>query len=283
MFAGLEDPVAKAHVDGITAGAKIIIQAHVDGMQRAMSLSTPGGYTGGGGNVGAGYQIIRGANGVMQAVPSGIGGIPADYASNPSYRAPADYYKGGGQQGGLPSWFPFNQKLNTMGQGGQKSGSAYGQGTGTGMSAMGMIGGIAGAYGAYQSAGGGAAGAMAGVGGVMMMIPGLQVLGAAMMIGSMFMGKKKSSSTQSSWQPQTIENLPLNVITGGAPLPEKYALPSSAYFAGKQGKMRGNVSIVLNIDKVNGNSDEIANAIAGKVADIYNRESSRGLVNTYPQ
>lgn len=293
MFAGLEDPVTKAHVNGITAGAKYIVQAHVDGMQRAMALSTPGGYTGGGGNIGAGYQIVQNANGVMQAVPSGVGGISPSGMINTGYQnmggqgftsAYSPNFVNGrasGQQAGsggiFPSWFPFNQKLNS---GGQKSGSAYGQGTG--MNMMGMIGGAMGAYGAYQGAGGGAAGAMAGVGGIMMMIPGMQVLGAAMMIGSMFMGKKKQSSTQSSWQPQAIENMPLNVISGGAPLPETYPLPSSAYFAGKQGRMKGNANITITIGNVNGDADEVANKIASKVADIYNRESSRGLNTIYP-
>jgi len=290
MFAGLEDPVAMAHYDGIVKGVPYIVQAHVDGMQRAMALSTPGGFTGGGGSIGSGYQMVQGANGVMQAVPSGVGGFtPSSGMVNTGYQnmggqgftsaySPTFVNgKASGQQsaGGMfPSWFPFNQKLNS---GSQKSGSAYGAG-----SAAGIMMGIGGAYSAYQSAGGGVAGTMAGVGGLMMMIPGMQVLGAAMMIGSMLFGGKKQTSTQSSWQPQKIENLPLNVITGGAPLPETYPLPSSAYFAGKQGRMKGNANITITIGNVNGDADEVANKIASKVADIYNRESSRGLNTIFP-
>ena len=290
MFAGLEDPVAMAHYDGIVKGVPYIVQAHVDGMQRAMALSTPGGFTGGGGSIGSGYQMVQGANGVMQAVPSGVGGFtPSPGMVNTGYQnmggqgftsaySPTFVNgKASGQQsaGGMfPSWFPFNQKLNS---GSQKSGSAYGAG-----SAAGIMMGIGGAYSAYQSAGGGVAGTMAGVGGLMMMIPGMQVLGAAMMIGSMLFGGKKQTSTQSSWQPQKVENLPLNVITGGAPLPETYPLPSSAYFAGKQGRMKGNANITITIGNVNGDADEVANKIASKVADIYNRESSRGLNTIFP-
>jgi hypothetical protein len=59
-------------------------------------------------------------------------------------------------------------------------------------------------------------------------------------------------------------------------------LPSSAYWAGRQGRQRGNVSISLNIEKIEGTNEEIANKIADKVSDIFNRQTNRGLNIEYP-
>jgi TP901 family phage tail tape measure protein len=281
IFANIQSPLGGAFNTGATMLEQAIIRGCTAG---ANILSDRTGNIAGVNGIGygnIGQRAMLGA--MMQPLGGAIGGIPG-FGGGMGYPvAPADYYKtGGGQQGGgIPGWFPFNQKLNAFGKGGQKSGSAYGQGTGTGLNLGGLFNAGMGAYSAYQSGGTGA-GLMAGVGGIMMMIPGLQPLGMVLTLASMFMGKKKSSSTQSSWQPQTIQNMPLNVITGGAPLPETYPLPSSAYWAGRQGRQRGNVSISLNIEKIEGTNEEIANKIADKVSDIFNRQTNRGLNIEYP-
>jgi hypothetical protein len=174
-----------------------------------------------------------------------------------------------GQGGGFMSSI-----LGMLGMGGKTGTSSFNMG---GMMTAGL-----GAYSAYQSGGTGA-GLMSGLGSMGMMSgnPYLMAGGFALQLISQFMGKK-TSSTQSSWQSQAIENMPLNVISGGAELPENYPLPTSAYFAGRQGRQRGNANITIKIEKVEGTNEEIADTIANKVADIYNRQTSRGLNITYP-
>ena len=141
-----------------------------------------------------------------------------------------------------------------------------------------------GAYAGYQSGGtrGAVGGAMMGLGSAMLAVN--PILGGLMMLGSMFMGSKKKSVTTSSWQAeQAPENIPLQIAGGIAPLPNKYALPESRYFAGRQrGITDKGVSITIKIDKIEGTNEEIAGKIADKVADIYNRQLERGLNVTYP-
>jgi len=246
IFGGVENPFASPLEKSFYKGGQILQMAIEKGCAN-----------------GAGY-LGGGDGGTLSGGVGGFGDL-----RNP-FLTPAEQakYANTGSMGKVP----IKRPGGFLGLG-NNAGSFWGNNS---YAQVGMAG-ITGAMGGYQS-GGGAGAIMGGIGSMLTMTP-LAPLGIAMMIGSLFMGKK-SSSTQSSWQAQKApEMLPLNLFGGIAPLPETYPLPSSRYFAGQQRRGRGQSVININIDKIEGTNEEIANTIAGKVADIYNRELNRGLNN----
>jgi TP901 family phage tail tape measure protein len=172
------------------------------------------------------------------------GTYPGGYAPA-GYADPIGKYSGGG--GGLSgigsafSTRAAGQKFSLMG---------------------GIMGGVTGAM--MNSGRGGAAMAMSGIGGVLMSIPTppTMIIGAILTLASMFMGKKKKTTEDtSSWQQETVKDMTPNFGVNVAPLPSMYALPKSAYFS-----RPSQIAISINIDKVQGTNEEVANQIAEKVS-----------------
>jgi TP901 family phage tail tape measure protein len=272
IFGGIKNfgsPISKAFYEGSTMTYNAIVSAFSQGATSVQAGAIPtlrggagggmmgglgmfGGLFGGGGRmVSTGYQNVGGQGFVQAYSPNFIGGKASG---------------GGGFQ------IPFLSGLGKS-AGSFWGGQSYGQ---VGMS------GVMGAIGGGAMSGNWLGAGLSGVGAMLMGTP-LAPLGIATMIGSLFTGKKKKSTSESSWQAQQApETLPLNVITGGAPLPTAYPLPSSRYFAGQKPTNQQSNNITINIEKIEGTNEDVASQIADKVSEIYSRQLGRGLNILYP-
>ena len=261
---------------GMVAGEVIKDQMIMGGQAAAQAIASA---MAGGVPTGAGAYIptmpmFGGFGGIgYPTITGGYGGIFTGYQMTPKGIAPTwSPYGAGGLN--LPTWLPFNQLFSKLGK---PLGSFWGGLTPLQLGFAGLLGGYMG----YQTGG-----VMGGIGmgiGSILMAAGHPLLALPFLFMGLFGGKKKSW-TQSSWEGQpTPEVIPLEIAGGIAPLPSIYPLPESRYFAMPRfGRVVGGIQININIGEISGTNEEIANQIAEKVADIYNRDLKRGLNIIYP-
>ena len=200
IFKEATSPIAQAHIDGITAGAQIIINAHQAGITGKGTTTTATGGIGGAIGKIIGPSSIIGkflsspifkASG-SKGYYSPIGGDEARFRNMGRVQTdPFDAYLDTYTMGTAPRGGVFDKQLsqyqNTPGRK-KRNPMTYGQAIGAGVQ-----GAMAG-YSTYQAAGGSEGGAMAIGAGVLsaygaaaMMVPGGQVVGGIMMLGGMLM------------------------------------------------------------------------------------------------
>ena len=103
------------------------------------------------------------------------------------------------------------------------------------------------------------------------------MIGGLMTIASLFMGKKKKEVKETStWKPEEVRSMAPYMGMDIAPIPQMYTLEKSRYL-GRSGPIQVNI----NIDKISGADETIAETISKKVSigltKVLPKDYARGI------